>query len=345
MSTATVELDGSFGEGGGQILRSSLALALLTGKPFRLRNIRARRPKPGLAPQHLMSVQAAVKVGGGKARGASVGSSDLEFQPGTVTAGDYTFDIGTAGATGLVLHTVYLPLALRGDRVSRLALVGGTHVLSSPCFHFLETTWSRYLALMGLDVRVVMHAPGFYPRGGGRVEAVVAPCNTLHGVSLLDRGELHARGLSVVAGLPDHIGHRQSGRLAQRLRRDCGLSATVAQETWPDGPGTVVAATLDGPPAPTLFYALGERGKPAEKVADEVVDQVAGHLAAAPAAVDLHSADQIVLPLTFAEGPSEYTVTKVTQHLLTNVAVIRRFLDRDIVCEGREGAPGVVRVR
>src|SRR5262249_13789759 len=132
MSTPRIELDGSFGEGGGQILRTSLALSLLTGKPFHLRNVRARRQKPGLQPQHLKSVQAAAAVGRAKVRGASLGSGDLVFEPGAVAAGSYTFDIGTAGATGLVLHTVYLPLALRGGEPSELTLVGGTHVMTSP---------------------------------------------------------------------------------------------------------------------------------------------------------------------------------------------------------------------
>lgn len=340
-----VDLDGSLGEGGGQILRTSLALSLLTGKPFRLRHVRARRPKPGLQPQHLASVQAAVRIGGGSARGASVGSSDLEFHPGVVTAGDFSFDIGTAGATSLVLHTVYLPLALRGDGPSRLHLVGGTHVLASPCFHFLQTTWASYLVRMGLEVSVVLHRTGFYPRGGGRVEAVVKPSLGVRGLALPERGPLHARGFSAVAGLPDHIARRQADRLTQRLERDCGLRVRVTQETWAGGPGTVVAVILEGEPAPTLYYAVGERGKPAEKVADEVVDQVASHLAAAPAAVDPHSADQLLLPLALAEEASEYTVTEVTQHLLTNVEVIRRFVDRDIVCDGSEGERGVVRIR
>src|SRR5436309_32086 len=137
MASALVELDGSHGEGGGQILRSSLTLSLRTGKPFRLRNVRARRAKPGLRPQHLMAVRAAAKVGGAQVRGASVGSSDLTFEPGAVTAGSYRFDIGTAGSTGLVLQTLYLPLALCGGDPSEVTLIGGTHNEKAPCFHFL----------------------------------------------------------------------------------------------------------------------------------------------------------------------------------------------------------------
>src|ERR1700687_4793935 len=141
MENSLVELDGSFGEGGGQILRTSLALSLLTGRPFHLRNVRARRSKPGLQPQHLMSVRAAATIGQAQSQGAGLSSKDLVFEPGAVVPGGYRFDIGTAGATSLVLHTLYLPLALRGKEPSTLTLVGGTHVLASPCFHFLQTTW------------------------------------------------------------------------------------------------------------------------------------------------------------------------------------------------------------
>jgi RNA 3'-terminal phosphate cyclase (ATP) len=184
MSDAMLELDGSFGEGGGQILRTSLALSLLTGRAFHLRNIRAGRKKPGLQPQHLTSVRAAAAISQAQMRGASLGSSDLVFEPGEVQAGTYRFDVGTAGATGLVLHTLYLPLALRGSAPSQLTLVGGTHVSASPCFHFLDTTWRRYLELCGLRLSLRMNRPGFYPRGGGVVEAIIQPCSRLHGIHL-----------------------------------------------------------------------------------------------------------------------------------------------------------------
>src|SRR5262245_55660007 len=170
MAESLVEIDGSFGEGGGQILRTSLALSLLTGKPFHLRNVRARRARPGLQPQHLMSVRAAAQVGQAQLRGAAKDSTDLVFEPGPVTQGKYHFAIGTAGATSLVLQTIYLPLALRGDAPSEVTITGGTHVPKSPAFHFLEMTWRGYLELLGLRVKLRMPRPGFYPRGGGILE-------------------------------------------------------------------------------------------------------------------------------------------------------------------------------
>jgi RNA 3'-terminal phosphate cyclase (ATP) len=343
METKLVELDGSFGEGGGQILRSSLALSLFTGKPFHLRNVRAKRPKPGLQPQHLMSVRATAAIAAGRVRGASVGSTDLVFEPGAVSAGTYRFDIGTAGATGLVLQTLYLPLALRGAAPSEVTLVGGTHVTTSPCYHFLDLTWRTYLERMGLRLSLRMVRPGFYPRGGGVVVAHIQPASRLRGVRLRERGDVAVRGFSALAGLPDHIARRQARRAAFRMEQ-FGVTADIRQEEWEGGPGSVLGLVVDTEPAPALFFGLGARGKPAEAVADEAADQALAYLRAAPAAVDAHSADQIVLPLALAEGPSEYAAATMTQHLLTNVAVIRQFVEREIVCEGHLGLPGVVRI-
>jgi RNA 3'-phosphate cyclase len=338
-----LELDGSMGEGGGQILRSSLALSLLTGRAFHLRNVRAGRQKPGLQPQHLMSVRAAAEIGQATLRGASRGSTDLVFEPGEVKAGPYRFDIGTAGSTSLVLHTIYLPLALRGKVPSALTLIGGTHVSTSPCYHFLDSTWRRYLAACGIHITLRMQRPGFYPRGGGVVEAFIQPCSSLHGVQLRERGTLTASGFSAVAGLDASIARRQARRARFRLEQH-GLKVALREETWEGGPGTVVAVELDTTPAPTLFFALGERGKPAERVADEACDAVIAYLEAAPALVDSHSGDQLVLPLALANGPSEYHVAEVTRHLTTNIDVICCFLERSITCEGNEGAPSVVRI-
>src|SRR4029077_9847215 len=165
-----LELDGAMGEGGGQILRTSLALSLITGKAFRLTNVRANRAKPGLQPQHLTSVRAAKAIGNATVKGDAVGSREIIFEPGPVVPGKYRFAIGTAGATSLVLHTVYLPLAWKTGQPSELILEGGTHVSSSPSFHFLDTTWRAYLELLGLRIKLKQIRPGFYPRGGGQVE-------------------------------------------------------------------------------------------------------------------------------------------------------------------------------
>jgi RNA 3'-terminal phosphate cyclase (ATP) len=344
MSTSLIELDGSEGEGGGQILRTSLALSLLTGRGFHLRHVRAGRSKPGLQPQHLMSVRAAATIGQAHTAGASRGSTDLVFEPGAIVAGDQRFAIGTAGATGLVLHTVYLPLALRAQKPCRLTLEGGTHVSTSPSYDFNAITWRHYLAAMGLNVELELIRTGFYPRGGGEVRAIIHPCSEIRGLTLRDRmARRGITGVSAVAGLPEEIAERQARRALKRLR-DAGLQADIRLETWTGGPGTVLSLTFDTVPAPTLVFALGARGKRAEEVADEAVEQAVAFHRAAPAAVDVHSADQLLLPLALAPGRSEYTVAEVTRHLTTNIAVIRRFCDREISVDGAEGTRGTVRI-
>jgi RNA 3'-phosphate cyclase len=340
---AMIEIDGSHGEGGGQILRSSLTLSLLTGKPFRLRRIRANRPKPGLQPQHLMSVKAAGEVGRAKLRGASLQSDDLTFEPGEIVPGEYRFAIGTAGATGLVLHTIYLPLLrTRGPSVVRIE--GGTHVKTSPTYHFLERTWRAYLSAFGIDLGLNLIRPGFYPRGGGAIEAKIAPIESWKGF-VPETGDRikQATAFSAVAGLPMNIAERQATRLEHRLRR-LGLDVEVRLENWPSGPGTVVGVELPTVPAPTTFFAIGERGKPAERVADEAAAQVEDYLRTDRGSVDGHSADQILLPLSLANSPSRFAVAEITAHLTTNADVIRRFLPCEIRIEGKEGHAGVVQI-
>lgn len=345
MGERVVEIDGSFGEGGGQILRTSLALSLETGRPFHLRNVRARRTRPGLQPQHLMSVRAAAAVGNATVRGDRKDSIDLTFAPGEVRPGKYQFPIGTAGATSLVLHTIYLPLAFRCAEPSEVVVTGGTHLTHCPSFDFLDTTWRRYLELLGLRVKLRMPRPGFYPRGGGVLEAHVQPAPRLLGLRLDPPARpRRATGFSAVAGLPEDIARRQARRAANRLE-DRGLEVEIDEVSWPGGPGTVLTVILDTQPVPTLFFALGARGKRAERVADEAVDQALDFLRADPPGIDPHSADQLVLPLALASGSSAFPVAEVTQHLITNVAVIRMFLEREVQIEGTEGKPGWVRVQ
>ena len=338
-----IELDGAHGEGGGQILRTSLALSLITGQAFHLSNVRAGRTKPGLQPQHLMSVQAAAAIGRATTRGAARGSKDLVFEPGPVQPGTYHFAIGTAGATGLVLHTVYLPLALAGGP-STVTVEGGTHVKTSPCFHFLDITWRRYMEEIGIHIKLRMHRPGFYPRGGGLVQADIAPCPGVQGLTIERVAPVQeVRAVSAVAGLPEHIRERQADTVHFQLK-SLGLEVEMQRESWPGGPGTVVGIELPTQPVPTSFFAIGERGKPAERVATDAVDQVESFLAAQPWGVDEHSADQLVLPLSLAQGPSSFPVAAVSSHLLTNVTVIQRFVERNIHVEGKLGREGSVRI-
>ncbi|HEY2783696.1 MAG TPA: RNA 3'-terminal phosphate cyclase [Fimbriiglobus sp.] len=338
-----VEIDGSEGEGGGQMLRSSLALSVLTGRPFKVINIRANRKKPGLAAQHLASVRAAAAISQGQYKGGSIGSTVLVFEPGEVKAGNYHFAVGTAGATALVLHTVYLPLALKAQGPSQVTITGGTHALAAPCFHSLTGDWAGYLNKVGIDINVTMTRPGFYPRGGGEIVATIQPAAEVRGLTLTSRGEITtAGGFAAVADLPESIGKRLSRRLTERLKR-AGVESHIPVETWENGPGCVAAITFRQAPGQPVFYSVGERGRPAEAVADDAADEaLAFRDSGCP--VDPHMADQLVLPLAFAKWPSEFKISKITQHLITNMDIIRRFVEREIAIEGDLGLPGFVRV-
>jgi RNA 3'-terminal phosphate cyclase (ATP) len=339
-----IEIDGSEGEGGGQILRSALALSILTRRPFRLINIRANRSQPGLRPQHLMCVKAAGAICNAVYKGASVGSSVLYFEPKELRSGKYHFSIGTAGATALVLHTVYLPLALHGIGPSEVTVTGGTHNDHAPCFHFLETTWNTYMRRLGLEIDLEMRRAGFYPRGGGEIHALIQPCSRVNGLNLTKCPELTtAGGFSAVAGLPEGIARKQARRLATRLKQE-GIESHIPLEEWEAmNPGTVAAVIFRQAPVPTLFYGLGERGKPAEAVADDAADE-AIRFRDGQAPVDPHSADQLLLPLAFSQDASEYRTTEITRHTTTNIATVRRFVDRNISIDAPEGDAGTIRV-
>jgi RNA 3'-terminal phosphate cyclase (ATP) len=335
MNRSLIDIDGSQGEGGGQVLRTSLALSLITGKPFRLRNIRARRSKPGL--------QAAARIGSAKLRGAALGSVDLTFEPGPVKPGDYHFKIGTAGATSLVLHTIYLPLVLAGGE-STVTIEGGTHVKASPCFHFLERSWASYLKALGITVEVRLDRVGFYPRGGGMIHARILGGSRPAAIRAMTTKSVESLTVTTLtAGLPMHVADRMEQTATARLR-EWDWPIALRHENWPGGPGCLIGIEVPTEPAPTFLFALGEKGKPAEAVAHEAVDQVECFLRVEPLGVDEHSADQLLLPLATADGASEFRVAAISSHLLTNADVIEHFLDRQITCDGDQGEPGVVTV-
>jgi RNA 3'-terminal phosphate cyclase (ATP) len=338
-----VTLDGSRGEGGGQILRTALTLSLITGRPFRLVKVRQNRDKPGLRPQHLAAVEAAATLGAAEVSGASVGSRDVTFRPGSYEPRDLSIDIGTAGSTAMVLQTLHLPLALRAEGPVRLTLIGGTFNTKAPSFPVLDATWRRLLAAMGMPIALAMPSAGYYPRGGGRLEAWIEPAKP-RAWTRIGRGTLTR--ITGVAGLTNlhEVRERMRARALDRLaERD--LSADIELVLWPGvGQGTAIVLTVEHDGLPATFVGLGQRGKPAEAVADEAVDELLDYLDAEGAgAIDPHSADQILLPLALAEGRSEYTVAAVTEHLRTNVETIRAFLDRPIaIDEPAEGPSRVV---
>ncbi|WP_152052719.1 RNA 3'-terminal phosphate cyclase [Tautonia marina] len=349
-SNRLVELDGADGEGGGQILRTALTLAMLTGRPFRISRIRANRDRPGLRPQHRSAVMAAAKLSGATVQGATVGSHALTFRPRPFEPTDLDIDIGTAGSTCLVLQTLALPIALRADRGVRVSLTGGTFNLKAPSFPFLDRTWRAYLKQMGLDLALAMPEAGFYPQGGGRLDAWIEP-GTPRPLIADRRGALVR--ISGVAGACKLDARRVADRMRDRavaLLNEAGLDTEIAIDLahWSGpAPGAAIAlvAEHDSETPPSTFVGLGARGKPAEEVAAEAVAELLDHLhAPGQGAVDFHSADQLLLPLALAEGRSLYTVSRVTEHLRTNIRTIAAFLDRRILLEEPDDGDGPGRV-
>jgi RNA 3'-terminal phosphate cyclase (ATP) len=342
-------IDGSYGEGGGQVLRTSLSLSALTGQAVHLTQIRAGRRKPGLAPQHLTAVRAIARVCEAQVEGAQLNSQELTFAPRSgPKAGEYTFDVaqaakgGSAGAVSLIFQTVLLPLA-RAEGKSRLTLRGGTHVAWSPPFDYLKRVYLPTLARLGVQAKVNLEKWGWYPLGGGEVEAWVEGQGAgaiWQGVNLAERGKLlRVRGLSASSNLPKHVRIRQEGAALQALRAS-GVNARIDVVDAPSkGTGTVVFLWAEFENALAGFTSLGERGKPAERVAEEATDTLLEFLHSS-AALDCHLADQLVLPLALAGGTSEFTTERLTQHLLTNAWVVNQFLPGRVRLEGEEGQPG-----
>ena len=334
-------LDGSYGEGGGQIVRTALALAALTGTTVRLENIRAGRPQPGLRPQHLTAVQALATITRATLSGADLGATCLTFSPHGIVPGGYRFDVaqrtGSAGAVTLLAQTL-LPVLAWARQPSSLVLLGGTHVPWSPPFHYFAEVFLPAVRQMGLTVSAEIRRWGFYPRGGGEIHLHVTPVTRLQGVEWTTPAAPTAfQALSAAANLPEHVVRRQS----QALRTLLPWPLPIREEQPPSrGPGSFVF--LWGPQAG--FSALGAKGKPAEEVAREAVQAFRDYRTAA-AGVDRHLADQILLYAALAAGPTTLSTEAVTRHLLTNIWVIRQFLDVSIEVAGALLQPGTLRIQ
>ncbi len=338
-----LHIDGSTGEGGGQVLRSSLALAILTGQSVHLTNIRAGRAKPGLQPQHLESVRAAAQICGGQVHGAALNSQQLLFEPGEVHAGRYRFDIGTAGAAPLVLQTIFLPLA-RAQDSSNVTITGGTHVPHSPCYQYLERQWLPTLQSSGFWARLTMERAGFYPQGGGEIQALIRPVEVIQPYQCLQRGKLlRIRGISAISNLDEGIARRQKLQALRRLEPICEDSKIETMRMPSPGKGTQLMVQAEFEHSTCCYFSLGAIGKRAEQVADEAVDALEAFLAS-DGAIDEYLADQLLLPLAFASGPSQFRTARVTLHLLTNTEILQTFLPIQVQIDGAEGQPGTVTV-
>lgn len=337
-----ITIDGADGEGGGQMVRNACALSLVTGEPFRIGNIRAKRPKPGLMRQHVTAVEAACAISGSHCSGLFVGASDLEFRPGRVVPGEYRFAIGTAGSTGLVLQTVLMPLAM-ADAPSRLVLEGGTHAMSAPPFDFLERCFLPVINRMGPTVtaRIVRH--GFFPRGGGRIEVDITPA-PLRPVDGLTRGEpLGVAGTVVFAGLPPEIAERMLSKARLDLP-DWPEDAFAVRELPADqGPGVILMLEARYAGTVEVVSGFGRLGVSAESIASTAAARMTG-FANTSAFAGPHLADQLVLPLVLAGGGC-FTTVKPSQHTLTAMDIARRFTGRRISLDRQAGGAFLLSVR
>ena len=347
-------IDGSYGEGGGAVLRNSLSLSAVLGQETRLENIRARRRNPGLQAQHLTAVRALSAACRAELEGAELGSLSLTFRPRSgLRSGEYAWDVaearqgGSAGATSLVFQALAVPL-LSAEGDSTLILRGGTHVSWSPPFHYLQSVYLPTLRQMGAESQVDIERWGWYPMGGGLMTAQIAGLgrnlSSLEGISASSRGPLKGlSGISATSNLPGHIAQRQKAQAEKALGAE-GLEAHIELFDAPaQGQGTVVFLVAEFEKARAGFTALGRKGKPAEKVADEACQQFLRYYHSG-AALDQHLADQLVIPLSLAKGPSSFTTCRITKHLLTNAWIVEQFLGQCVNIKSAEGEAGEVSI-
>ncbi|MFZ1102791.1 MAG: RNA 3'-terminal phosphate cyclase [Hyphomicrobiaceae bacterium] len=352
----SIIIDGSHGEGGGQILRTALTLSAITGRPLTIARLRAGRPKPGLAAQHLTAVLSAAQLCQAEVSGATLGSESLSFRPtAPPQAGDYLFDVAaaregrSAGAATLVLQTVAL-VALFASGASRFCLRGGTHVPWSPPYDYIARVWRPFLARMGISLEVELARFGFLPEGQGEITARVSGLGSqasarLKPAEIIARGPLRSvSGRAIAANLPSHIAQRMVARATALLSGRAPAINLRAEDVSAASPGAGLFLTAEYEHTSAGFGAFGARGKSSETVAAEAAGALLSHLRSG-AALDLHLADQALLPLALACTPSTFTCEGVTRHLETNAWVIGQFGIADVLIERRARGPALVSVR
>ena len=341
-----IEIDGNYGEGGGQILRSALSLSAILGQPIRMTNIRSGRRKPGLAAQHLTCVNAVAAITNATVAGDTLGSLTLTLRPEKIRGGSYTFDVASvrpsAGALSLVFQSIALPLA-HAEVPSTVTLRGGTDVPMSPNVHYLQEVFIPMAAKFGFRGSLKRNRWGWYPKGGGEAVAQIQPVSSWRGVDLCERGELkEIRGVSAVSNLPKHILVRQQEQSLKQLKplAKCPIKVALV-EGESIGQGTLVFLNTVFENVRGGFCALGERGKPAERVADDACRELRAFLNSS-AAIEPHLADQLILPMALAEGESRITTARITRHLTTNIWLVQQLLPVRFDVEGTEGKPGTI---
>ncbi|MBF0543590.1 MAG: RNA 3'-terminal phosphate cyclase [Candidatus Riflebacteria bacterium] len=336
-----IYIDGETGEGGGQILRTSLALSMCTGKPFQIANIRAKRKKPGLLRQHLTAVNAAKSLCNANVDGGEISSQTLEFVPSEVIAGEYHFAIGTAGSTTLVLQTILPPL-LCSKGVSTIRLEGGTHNPFAPPFHFISEAFFPILNRMGANCSAKLSTWGFYPAGGGRIEVTITPpTEKLSILDLRERGKLiKAEALAAVSKIPREVAEDECNLITNKAAFP--VDKCKIENADSPGPGNVAMLGMEFENSRVFFTGFGEIGVSRNKVGHTVISS-ANKLYRSKAAIDEHMSDQLLIPMALAGGGC-FTTLHSTQHTITNIEIIKKFLSVEISCEKLSGEIWEVRI-
>lgn len=317
-----ISIDGSYGEGGGQIIRSAVSLAAITGQAVEVYNVRAKRTKPGLQPQHLAAVKAGAQLCAANLTGAAVGSTAFKFEPtGPVQAGEYRFEIGTAGSAPLVAQTVIVPLALIGSQ-SKITITGGTHNPMAPSSDYLEHVYGPALREMGVSISVHSSRAGYYPAGGGEIAIELTGAPALYPIDRIHRGPARAiRAIVTTSELSETVFYRAKGVLESELE----TPTVIHNDKESNGPGAAIVIVVEHGKGQVAFTGLGAKGKPVEKVAEEAIQQYSVWQEAT-AATDEHLADQLVLPAAFASGESVWTTPEVTDHLRSVLWLVQQFV-------------------
>jgi RNA 3'-terminal phosphate cyclase (ATP) len=322
-----LKIDGSLGEGGGQIIRSSLALSLVTGRPIRIIRIRAGRKRPGLLNQHLTAVSAAAAVGQAEVHGATLGAKELSFAPAGIFAGHYHWDIGSAGSTALVAQTV-LPALLMADQPSMITIRGGTHNPMAPPFEFLTESYLPLLHRLGPRVHSKLLQHGFFPAGGGHFSMQIEP-TPLRGFDLLERGMLLGKGANaIVANLPVSIAQRELDTIRRKL--DWDKTATLSsRDVQGPGPGNAVMIRYEYENVTETVTGFGEQGISAERVAANAVREIRKYLRS-NGAFGEYLTDQWLLLIALAVWQTgrahQFTCVSLSDHSTTHCEIIQKFL-------------------
>lgn len=319
-----IEIDGSFGEGGGQIIRTALALSIITNKKIRIFNIRKNREKPGLLRQHLTALNAACEISSARVEGNFLKSTEFFFEPKKIKANKYHFSIGSAGSTTLVFQTLFPALFFANDE-SELIIEGGTHNSSAPPFDFLRESFFNVLAKMGMKINATIERYGFYPKGGGKIRFHITPIKALNEIELVDQEIKKMEVISYISKLPDYIAKDEIEIVSDKLsinKNNCYIKRVDS------GPGNVLVVKVIAKDLTNVFTSFGVQGIYRAKVAENVINQVKNFLSS-KAVVDEHLADQLLLPMCLCKK-GKYRTTNLTMHTKTNIEIIKEFIDIDI---------------